>query len=564
MNENYDGCANLTEVFATLATKFLDHSNLHSSPQRQFFGYSVVEHRFRAPLDFTGQYFDAFNLNQDERAQLPAEITVFAREYIADGGENRPRLVSFQGGPGSAGTRPAPMGGWMQAMLAHYRIVMLDERGTGQSHAMDSLRISNIADARVQAAYLACFRADHIVADAELLRRLLQDLEKWSTLGQSFGGFCITSYLSLAPDGLAQAFITAGLPSTFRHADEVYKRTWASLETRNAEYFATFPEDEVTCWEIVEHLATHEEFLPTGERLTPRRFRMLGIALGWSFGFEKLHYLLEDPFVDVARGEVKIASGANDSFPAMHQGDTADKESSVVLGVEVAADTLTSAGNNANRDPETCTSTASRARREPNRERRLSSRFLSAVGNELSFGATPLYWTLHESIYAQKQARRDSSLSGETSSAPAATAWSAQRVRESLPQFHVPNLTDGVQGERELRQWAHANGFGFRFSCEHVFPWQGEEDPALRGLAAATEYLAYFDQFPSLHNPTALAKNTVPVKAWIYEPDMFVPFELSMETAEQIRGLEPLISHTFHHDALRTHSDEIVSAFIAD
>ena len=48
-------------------------------------------------------------------------------------------------------------------------------------------------------------RADSIVRDAELLRRLLLPAEgplsKWTLLGQSFGGFCCVTYLSFAPDG---------------------------------------------------------------------------------------------------------------------------------------------------------------------------------------------------------------------------------------------------------------------------------------------------------------------------------------------------------------------------
>ena len=50
------------------------------------------------------------------------------------------------------------------------------------------------------------FRADSIVADAELIRDCLSgDLDsapaRWSLLGQSFGGFCAVQYLSVAPKG---------------------------------------------------------------------------------------------------------------------------------------------------------------------------------------------------------------------------------------------------------------------------------------------------------------------------------------------------------------------------
>lgn len=56
-------------------------------------------------------------------------------------------------------------------------------------------------DAEKQAEYLRHFRADNIVRDCEAVRKLLtadypEDLQKWSALGQSYGGFCATTYLS--------------------------------------------------------------------------------------------------------------------------------------------------------------------------------------------------------------------------------------------------------------------------------------------------------------------------------------------------------------------------------
>jgi hypothetical protein len=48
--------------------------------------------------------------------------------------------------------------------------------------------------------------------DQELIRRrLLGEDVKWTTLGQSFGGFCTLTYLSLAPHGLEASLITGGL-----------------------------------------------------------------------------------------------------------------------------------------------------------------------------------------------------------------------------------------------------------------------------------------------------------------------------------------------------------------
>ena len=81
-------------------------------------------------------------------------------------------------------------------------MLLLDQRGTGRSTPVDGTESAD---------YLQHFRADSIVRDAELLREAL-GVERWSILGQSFGGFCVFAYLSLAPDGLREAFVTGGMP----------------------------------------------------------------------------------------------------------------------------------------------------------------------------------------------------------------------------------------------------------------------------------------------------------------------------------------------------------------
>jgi len=136
-------------------------------------------------------------------------IKVFAREVAAPDGRHRPFLVFLQGGPGMEATRPtahpsAP--GWLDRALQDFRVLMLDQRGTGRSTPVATLDRMSPEE---QAGYLACFRADSIVEDAEFIRKEL-DVERWSVLGQSFGGFCVLHYMSAAPGGLAEAFLTGG------------------------------------------------------------------------------------------------------------------------------------------------------------------------------------------------------------------------------------------------------------------------------------------------------------------------------------------------------------------
>src|SRR5215468_7285989 len=64
----------------------------------------------------------------------PRTITLFTREVVAPDGEPRPYLVFLQGGPGFEAARPtSPPSGWIKRALADYRVLLLDQRGTGRS-----------------------------------------------------------------------------------------------------------------------------------------------------------------------------------------------------------------------------------------------------------------------------------------------------------------------------------------------------------------------------------------------------------------------------------------------
>jgi len=240
-------------------------------------GLVVTEHEFRVPLDQASPERD--------------RLTVFAREVAEPEGLDKPFLVFLQGGPGFEAPRPTgdPKGpGWVERALRDFRVLMLDQRGTGRSSPVGALGDMTPAQ---QAAYLAHFRADAIVADAEWIRSAL-DVERWSVLGQSFGGFCVTHYLSSAPEGLREAFITGGLPAFEVPVDDVYATTFALAIDRSRRYYARYPEDRAR----VRALQEARLRLPSGDELTPLRVRQLGLPLGMSDGAEGLHYLLELPF----------------------------------------------------------------------------------------------------------------------------------------------------------------------------------------------------------------------------------------------------------------------------
>lgn len=240
-------------------------------------GLVLTEHELRVPLD---------HANPDGR-----EITLFAREVADPDGLDRPFLVFLQGGPGFEAPRPLGRSspGWLERALRDFRVLLLDQRGTGRSTPVGTLAEMSPAE---QAEYLTRFRADAIVGDAERLREHL-GVTRWSVLGQSFGGFTTLAYLSQAPDGLAEALFTGGLPPIGRHIDEVYDATYRRVLDRNARYYERYPEDRDRVLRLRDRLESEELRLPSGDRLTFARFRQAGSLLGASDGAERLHHLLE-------------------------------------------------------------------------------------------------------------------------------------------------------------------------------------------------------------------------------------------------------------------------------
>src|SRR4051812_21929444 len=173
-------------------------------------GMFITEHTLTVPLD-----------HQNAAGET---LEVFAREVAAPDGRDRPYLLFLQGGPGFEAPRPVGMPsapGWLPRALRDFRVLMLDQRGTGRSTPYGAPGDDPVADAK----RLTHFRADAIVRDAELLREHL-GVERWSLLGQSFGGFCSLHYLTVAPQSLREVFFTGGLPPVGRPVDEVYAATF--------------------------------------------------------------------------------------------------------------------------------------------------------------------------------------------------------------------------------------------------------------------------------------------------------------------------------------------------
>ncbi|MFF7728433.1 alpha/beta fold hydrolase [Streptomyces sp. NPDC008001] len=253
-------------------------------------GLVLTDHHFDVPLD-----------HDDPAGE---QIRVYAREVVAASRQHDelPWLVYLQGGPGFPAGRPVGRENWLDRALEDYRVLLLDQRGTGRSTPATRQTLPLRGTPAQQADYLAHFRADSIVRDCEHIRRQLLGDRPWTVLGQSFGGFCAVTYLSHAPEGLAEVLITGGLPGLGADADAVYRAAYPRMERKVLAHYARYPGDEAAARRIAAHLAEHEEVLADGTLLSVEAFQQLGILLGTGDGSHRLHYLLEDAFVGTVAG----------------------------------------------------------------------------------------------------------------------------------------------------------------------------------------------------------------------------------------------------------------------
>ena len=416
-------------------------------PTHTIQGLVLAEHEFEVPLD---------HAHPDGET-----ITVFVREARAAGREDAdlPYLLFLQGGPGSPAARPTGLETWITRATQDYHLLLIDQRGTGRSTPVLAQTLARLGSPQAQADYLKLFRADSIVRDAEVVRVQLGGGEPWALIGQSYGGFCSTTYLSIAPEGVREAYITGGLPPLDRPADDVYRATYKRVADRNRRYYDRYPQDVETVRRLVELLRSEDVRFADGSRLTPRRLLQAGSIFGMSYGFEKVHYLVEIAFAG---------------------------------------------------------------------EREVSSQFLRALDQQLPFDPAPIYSLLHEACYAQGEATR----------------WSAQRILAEFPEFSLD--TDGP----------------IFMTGEMVYPWQFDEYRELQPLKDAAELLAEYEDWPRLYDAEQLRANDIPVAAAVYENDMYVEREFSLETAA-VMGARAWVTSRYEHDGLRSWGTEVVSSLIA-
>lgn len=424
-------------------------------------GLLLIDRTFRVPLDYSGV--------------LPGEITIFAREVVMAGPNdtrsNLPYLVYFQGGPGFESPRMTEAGEFRKFTRDH-RLLLLDQRGTGLSSPISADTLTNFGNVEQATAYLKCFRAPSIVRDAELIRKaLLSEDGKWSVLGQSFGGFCVLTYISQFPWHLQRAYFAGGVPPITPGcaAETVYRALAPRILRQMDLFYEAFPQDESLLREIVLYIDSQPGGvvpLQSGSVLSVRGLQALGFqCLGFPGSFARLHYTLERAW------DVLPASG----------------------------------------------------------ERVLSYYFLKSVESTLLFDTNPLYFLLHEACYCNG--------GGESSD------WAAERVYRDCPQLNAS--VEAAEGRRVY------------FTGEMVFPFMLDEIAALRPLKDIAHRIACTTDWNPLYSEEVLQCSTVPAAAAVYYNDMYVDFDLSMQTIAK-SNIKPWITSEYTHAGIREGSDRVI------
>lgn len=87
--------------------------------------------------------------------------------------------------------------------------------------------------------------------------------------------------------------------------------------------------------------------------------------------------------------------------------------------------------------------------------------------------------------------------------------------------------------------------------------------PELKKLKAVGDLLAEETAWPKLYDEEQLKKNEVPVYAAVYLDDMYVDFDLSMETARTIKGCKPFVTNMMYHNAIGSKTDDVLKEIFA-
>jgi len=152
---------------------------------------------------------------------------------------------------------------------------------------------------------------------------------------------------------------------------------------------------------------------------------------------------------------------------------------------------------------------------------------ITAIESSLPFDGHPIYAILHEACYCQD----------------APSMWSAERVKQKYPEFRAE-----VNDDPKVPVY---------FTGEMVYPFMFDSYGELVRMKAAADMLAEH-KWPKLYDEAKLESNQVPVYAAVYLDDMYVDYDLSMETARKINNCKTFTTSGIYHDGIRSKMDEVL------
>ena len=337
----------------------------------------ITEHFFEVPRDYSKPSAGTLKLfaRSARKVDNPADPS-----EQDDKKKQLPWMLYLQGGPGFECRSPQNSAYTSAILDRGYQLLCLDQRGTGLSTPISASTLGLRGDDPVQANYLKSFRADSIVKDCEAIRKALtadypREKQKWSIMGQSFGGFCCTTYLSMFPEGLREAFVFGGLPPLVKSPDQVYERLYKKVIQRNEAYYQKYPEDIERVKQIVrllQRFGNNTVRVTSDGFLSARRFQQLGLNFGFHGGLDEVH-------------------GKLPAFECV--------ENMLIAGADIVL----------------------RASNELAQFGHLTRQTVNKIEQSLPFDDHVIYSILHESIYCQGSASN----------------WAAHRVRNLYPEFNL-------------------------------------------------------------------------------------------------------------------------------
>lgn len=478
-----------------------------------------------------------------------------------------------------------------------YQVLYVHYRGTGLSSLFSD---STVKDKVMQmsdndkASYLAKFRQDNIVRDLEAIRlcleKKLNNKIKWTLIGQSFGGWIATTYLSFLPESLQAVYISAGMPPLGKTPREVYEKTYAHIVRRNEDYFNEyFPEDQEHVRTIVEHLRDqaplqkgfgvdgqpaqfrgYELYGEKGERrgtyLTYQTFMTLGRTFGSAPVVSRDEEEDEDeqlsPTSSIGALTIKPSKSSLASSRVTHTTDADTPSASASCRSSVATSFTSTSDLSSLPEPTTKIPPAYAKLHNlitylitdlnSSSSKGISQETLTLYTTLESFALhrRPLYALLHEAIYCSSTCSQTSQPSN----------WAATEVALSHPSGGFswlspsPSLssspstsfsttsTTSISSIISTRKGGKGKYY-FTGETLHPSPLSALGGSVLSPFLGAADILARKNDWPALYSLPSLQANRegVRVRAVAYKEDMYVDFQLSKEAARMIGGCELVV-----------------------